>query len=372
MNISCKKDDLVKALGKTASVSEKKTTMPVLANLLLDVRDEKLHIFGTDLEITVQSQLPAHVSKKGKVCTPAHQFSEIIRQLPEEDITLKQDEQNWLLVESGKSHFRVATVDADEFPEMPRGEDYQFKKIGAQNFSDGIARTHYAMSNDEMRPNLNGILVDVDAEKKQLKMVATDGHRLAMYRHTLNEDDQLSLEKRVILPRKGINEVKKLLGEGKLENINVSFSPANAVFEADNTTVFMKLVVGEYPEYNKVIPEGERKQLRIHRQNFSQALKRVSLLSEGKSKCVRVNVHPDHVVLKANSPEMGEAEEEMGAEFSSTEPLNIGFNAKYLLDALSAINDEQLVLELDHEQSPGVLKTTDSDEYLAVIMPMRI
>lgn len=371
MDITCKKEDLVKAVSKTSSVTEKKTTMPILGNILLDVRDGVLHIFGTDLEITMQATLSVSVNKKGKICTPAHQFFEIIRQLPEENVSLSQDDQNWLNVNSGKSHFRVATVDAAEFPEMPRKEDYQFKKISSEVLLDGINHTHYSMSSDEMRPNLNGILMEYISDTREIQMVATDGHRLAMYKNKLQGDDSFTLEKRVILPRKGINEVKKILSEQGSTDISVSFSPANAVFDADGVVIFMKLVVGEYPEYNKVIPQGDRRKMRIGRDDFGHALKRVSLLSEGKSKCVRMNVNNDHVLLKANSPEMGEAEEEVGAEFTG-ENLNIGFNARYLLDALGVVKDSHVVFELDHEQSPGIIKSAENENYLAVIMPMRI
>ena len=371
MNIQCQKEDLLKAVLKASSVTEKKTTMPILGNLLFEVKENELHIYGTDLEITVQASLNIQADEKGKLCTPASQFSEITKQLPEDEVTLKRDENGWLDIRSGKAHFRVATVDAEEFPEMPRKEDYQFQKLAVSTLNDGFSHTFYAMSTDEMRPNLNGVLMEMNAERQEIKMVATDGHRLAMYKTQPSSNDTLNLDKKVILPRKGIGEVKKILSETSQDSVSVSVSPANAVFESDGVVVFMKLVVGDYPDYAKVIPTGDRRKLRLNRQAFGQALKRVSLLSEGKSKCVRLNISNNHVLLKANSPEMGEAEEEVGAEFTG-EDLQIGFNAKYLLDALSVMKDDSMVIELDHEQSPGIVQGPEADTYLSVIMPMRI
>lgn len=370
MKWTCEQQNLMKVLQSVVSVTEKKTTMPILSNIMLDVKDNSLTVYGTDLEISVESSCPIQAEVSGKLCTSAHTLIDIVKQLPNNTVVLEKDDNNWLNITSGKAHFRVASIDAGEFPQMPRKTDFTFYKVNKDTLLKGIEYTSYAMSTDEVRANLNGILLEIGPDKN-LNMVATDGHRLSLYKSPLSSEETMQMEKKIILPRKGIMELKKILNEGEETNINVSVSPATCVFSNDSNTIFMKLVVGDFPEYNKVIPQGDRKTVMVQKNDLKESLKRVSLLSEGKSKCVKMQFKPTELHLSANSPELGEAEEDISAEFNGDE-MTIGFNARYLLDALSVVQTDKVKLELDHNQSPGVVKLPDTDNYVSVIMPMRI
>lgn len=373
MKLECQQQDLVKALTYVVPVTEKKTTMPILANLLLEVKNDRLYISGTDLELAIESTCPVKSFVEGKICTPAHQWMDIIRRLPDAQVKIHKDEQGWLIIKSGKAQFRVAGLDAAEFPKLPDPKDHHFVSVRKNVFLNGIEKTAYAMSVDEIRYNLNGIYVEqtIDQGNAKLNMVSTDGHRLALYSKPLEKDEVFKLDKGIILPRKGVTELKRIVSEFDEEKIQASITPTSAAFIMGESKVFMKLVVGDFPKYQDVVPKGDRKKLVVKKSLFSDSIKRVSILSEGKSKCIKLSVRPDGVMLTAQSPELGEAQEDLQGEFSGTE-LNIGFNAKYLLDAIASFNGDKVVLELDHEQSPGVLKDADDSTSMSVVMPMRI
>lgn len=370
MKWTCEQNDLMKTLQSVVSVTEKKTTMPILANILMDIKDNVLTVYGTDLEISVESSCPVNSEVNGKICTASHTLIDIIKQLPSPTVNLEKDEKGWLNITSGKAHFRVASIEAGEFPEMPRKTDFNFFTLKKETLLKGIEYTSYAMSTDDVRANLNGILLEMTPDN-HLTMVATDGHRLALYKNPLGAGENLSMDKKIILPRKGITELKKILNDDDTDSIQVSISPATSVFSSKNNTIFMKLVVGDFPEYSKVIPQGERKTVTMQKNDLKESLKRVSLLSEGKSKCVKMQFKPNELHLSANSPELGEAKEDMTTEFNGPEMM-IGFNARYLLDALSVVTTDKVRLQLDHDQSPGVVMLPDNDMYVSVIMPMRI
>ncbi|MFH1017172.1 MAG: DNA polymerase III subunit beta [Pseudomonadota bacterium] len=374
MRIEFDRDQLTKGLLRIGTVVERKTTMPVLGNVLLEAAGKSLHIIATDLETTIESECPVKVLEEGKVCIPARNLIDIVKELPERVGRLKKGENEWMLLESGKAQFRVVGVPAEKFPRVTEPGQFKFMKIRTETLRDGIEKTSFAISTDEMRYNLNGAYVETikDAKGKNvLRMVTTDGHRLALSDQELGDDENLQLKKGVILPRKGVTELKRLLAETQEPFADIGFGDNSAAVRLEGATVYMRLVVGEFPDYKAVIPKTNKKKLVIDRALFTHSLRRVSLFSEGKSKCVRLGLKGDGVHLAANSPDLGEAEEELRAEFDGGE-LQIGFNARYLLDALSVAVGDKVVLELDQETSPGLIKIPDDPGFCGVIMPMRI
>jgi DNA polymerase-3 subunit beta len=332
-----------------------------------------LTVSATDLEIGIQSLCPAKVLMEGKVCTPAHHLTDIVKQLPDKSGKLQKSENDWILLSSGKAQFKLAGVSAQEFPQMVGIGDFTFSRVRTDTVRAAIEKTHFAISTDEMRYNLNGVYLEVKKEKSAslFRFVATDGHRLALFTRELAGDESLALSKGVILPRKGINELRRLLADTEEKSLEMAVTPTNACFRVAETVLFMRLVVGEFPDYTAVIPKGNKKRLVVSRDLLCDSLKRVSLLSEGKSKCVRFGLTGGAVHLAAMSPELGEAEEDLACEFDGGE-LNIGFNARYVLDALTAVDGEKVLFELDHEQSPGLVRAVDDAGYFGVVMPMRI
>ncbi len=374
MKISFLKKDILKSLQRASAIAEKKTTMPILGNILLRSEKDKLFITATDLEIGMHGEVPCSVKEEGQICIPAQHLIGIIKELPAEDVKFETNANSWVSISSGKAQFKIAGVIGDEFPKIPTAREFKFQKINSETLERAIDKTSFAICMDEMRYNLNGSLIETETSpngKTLFKMVSTDGHRLAFFNKVLSDDEDLELEKGIILPRKGIMELKRLLSENQPGPIQFGFSKGSVAFQLGDTFLFMRLVVGEFPDYTAVIPKNNDKKLTLNRDQFSDSLRRVSLLSEGKSKCVKFGIHGKGVLLKATSPELGEAEEEIQGEFNGGE-MNIGFNARYVMDVINATKGESVVVELNHEQSPGVFRMADDPTFFGVIMPMRV
>ncbi len=374
MKIDFDRNTVIKILQRAGTVSEKKTTMPILGNLLLEARKGELRVSATDLELSVQSCCPAQVQEEGKTCAPAQHLIGIVRELPEAKVQLKRAENDWLTLTSGKATFRIAGIAAEEFPKTSNAEEFSFQKMSSETLRQAIERTLFAASTDEMRHNLNGCMVQTlkgKGKESIFQMVATDGHRLALFARELSSSENFALPKGAILPRKGLAELRKLLTEDPSSHVEVAVANGVAAFRIQGSLLSMKLVVGDFPDYSAVIPKNNKRRLMVNRTKLAESLKRVSLLSEGKSKCVKFGITPTGIHLAANSPELGEAEEEIGAEFDG-EKMEIGFNARYVLDSLSAVESDRVVIELDHDQSPGIVRPPDDPHSLGVIMPMRI
>jgi len=369
MKFECSQSDLLKVVSQVATVSERKTTMPILGNVLLEVKDKQLMVGGTDLEISILATCSVDTEQNGRICTPAAQFLEIVKRLPKTTAVISKDEQGWLHLHSGKAHFRISAVDAGEFPKLPKLEEVSFTPIHSELFRKGFDKISFAISVDEMRYNLNGVYVE--RLGNDIQLVATDGHRLATYQKTLEEGHTFNLEKSVTLPRKGVTEVRRLLSDYQDKFLDVSITKSGAAFKMGSTTVFMKLVVGDFPDFRAILPQTVQKVLVVNKDILLDSIRRVSLLSDGKSKSIKLTVKPDTLLLQANSSELGEAQEEISCEFTSDQ-LVIGFNAKYLVDALSVIEGENVHIQLDGEQSPGVLRSPTDPDALSLIMPMRI
>lgn len=374
MKISFLKKEILKSLQRASAIAEKKTTMPILGNIFLRSENEKVFITATDLEIGMHGEVNCKVKEEGQICIPAQHLISIIKELPSDDVKLETGSNSWVVITSGKAQFKIAGVVGDEFPKIPTAREFKFQTIKKETLERAIDKTSFAICMDEMRYNLNGSLIETESTpngKTLFKMVSTDGHRLAFFNKTLEDGEDVELEKGIILPRKGIMELKHLLSEAKQEKIQFGFSKGSVAFQIDDTFLFMRLVVGEFPDYTAVIPKNNDKKLILDRGQFSDSLRRVSLLSEGKSKCVKFGIHGKGVLLKANSPELGEAEEEIQGEFNGGD-MNIGFNARYIMDVINATNGDKVVVELNHEQSPGVFRMADDPTFFGVIMPMRV
>lgn len=374
MKITFSKKDILKNLQRAAAIAEKKTTMPILGNILLRTDKDKLFITATDLEIGMHGQISCAIKEEGQICVPAQHLIGIIKELPNEEIKFETNANSWVTISSGKAQFKIAGVTGDEFPKIPTEKEFTFQKIKTETIEKAIDKTSFAICLDEMRYNLNGSLIETETSangKTVFKMVSTDGHRLAFFSTTLDADEEIELDKGVILPRKGIIELKRVLSETDAPTIQMGFAKGSIAFQIGDTFLFMRLVAGEFPDYTAVIPKNNDKKLTLDRGSFTDSLRRVSLLSEGKSKCVKFGIHGKGVLLKANSPELGEAEEEIQGEFNGGE-LNIGFNARYVMDILGATHGDKIVVELNHEQSPGVFRIADDPTFFGVIMPMRV
>jgi DNA polymerase III subunit beta len=368
MEIKAKRGDLLATLYWVQSIVERRNTMPILANALLDAQPARIQLTATDLEVGVRGIVDGEVVKPGALTVNAKKLYEIIREIPAEQVHLKKLDNDWVEIRSGKSLFKIVGMDAREFPQFPSFDLQQHATVPADLLRGMIERTIFAVSTDETRYSLNGVFVEESGAGK-VQMVSTDGHRLAFEEQALGA---LGLSKGVILPRKGLAELRKLLESGDQGVVAIGFKENMALISKDNVELFMRLIDGDFPDYTKVIPKGNPNLAKIDHGELLQALRRVSILSSERYKGVKMEFSQNNISISANNPDLGEAVEEIDAEYSGA-PISIGFNARYILDVLGVLgNDGEITIELKDELSPSIIRQPGSAGYLYVLMPMRL
>ncbi len=367
--------DLATALGRSQGIVEKKSTMPILSHVLLEARKAgQVVVSATDLDLAVSSEHPCEVLKEGSLAVSARHLYEIVRALPEPSVTLKRAQNNYLEVKSGSAEFRIVGLPAEDFPALPRFDKVPFAPVDASLLLEMIERTFFAVSTDETRYNLNGVFFEPGPSV--LRLVATDGHRLSLAEKAV--EATFGLKRGVILPKKGLAELKKLLseavesGEEKPE-AKLGFLENSAIFQRPGVVLVMRLIEGLFPDYKQVIPKAGEKVVKLSRNRFADTLRRVSLLSSDKAHAVKLDLGKGQLRVLSQNPDLGEAKEDVPVEYEG-EPLKIGFNARYLIEVLAVLQSGDVVLELADDLSPGVLKGAEEKDqgFTAVVMPMRI
>jgi len=373
MELTVNKNDLNKALLVTQSVVERKTTMPILANVLLSATENHLRISSTDFEITAFVSVKSNVKSTGSTTVSAKVFAEIVRELPDGEVVLKLTEGERLEISVKNSKFKMVGVSADEFPSLPGIASEVTGRIGSKQLSEMINKTLYAVSQDETRFNLNGVCFEMFKGEKEpkaaLRMVATDGHRLAMITRPV---ENLNFAERIIVPRKGLAEIRKILDVDTDVPVGIDVKEGFFLIETEQAKISMRLIDGEFPDYNQVLPKRKGVLATAQSSEIAQALKRVSLMVTDKGKGVRLDFAGNDLKISSSSPELGEAREQLEIKYQG-EPLSVGFNAKYMADiALSLDENQTFVMELNGELGPGKFYAENDDSYLGVIMPMRL
>ncbi len=370
MEIKIQKPEFLKALSWTQSIVERRSTMPILANALIDAKAKTLRVTATDLEVGVTAEYPAEVIKPGRIAVQAKGLFDIVKELPQELVHIKIVSNNWVEITCGKTKFKIAGTAADEFPELPRLESAASYSMEIDAVVDMVNKTSFAISTDETRYNLNGVFLQASAKdgKNNLRMVATDGHRLSYEEKAVK--GKWKIGDGVIIPRKGISEIKKLL-EGNEGEFTLEVDQKNVRITKDNVTLVVRLVDGQFPPYEQVIPKDNTRVLSINKDILIKALRRVSLLSSERSKGVKFQISPGNLVISSSNPDFGEAREELTVVYKG-ETFDVGFNARYFLDVLNVIEDEQVVLELKNDVNPCVIRSEFDKGLLSVIMPMRL
>ena len=381
MDLVIQKTELVKLLLNTQAVAEKKSTMPILGNILLQAEDNSLRVTGSDLEITAVSTGPAKVKKSGSITLSAKMLGDIVRELPDAEVSIKALAQDRVEISAGKSQLKLVGISADEYP-TPPGISLPVKsRIQASLLSEMISKTIYSVSTDESRFTMSGICVELlnqGKNKKAIRMAATDGHRLALITRAVDEISFSLISKKesdkdhIIVPRKGMVEFKKALDSNPDTNVGIDVSEGFFVLESANTKLAVRLVDGEFPDYSQVLPTEVGTKVVVLSSEFAQALKRVALVVSDKNKCVRMDFSDGKVVISSSSPDLGEAKEELSVQYSG-KPLSVGFNARYLLDMLGSVGESQpLVIELHGDSGPGKFYCETDESCLAIVMPLRL
>jgi len=373
MKLSIPRSELQRGLARIQAIVEKRNSMPILANALLRAtkgESGQLEIAATDLEVGVRGSHPADVSKAGSLTVSARKLFEIVRELPDEPVSLAATANSYLEMSCGRSRFTLAGTAAEEFPTLPEFSPTSLVRLPAAVVSSLIERTMYAASVDETRYNLNGVYFELIEDGAKIRMVATDGHRLALVDRLLAGGAR-DLASGVILPRKGLAELKRLVDEEDADEIELGIEGNSALARKGEVSLTMRLIEGEFPNYRQVLPKVASRKITLPSDALAQALRRVALLSVERSKAVRVELSAGRLRLSANNPDLGEASEEVDIDYQG-EPLTVGFNARYLLDSLAAFRTKEVEVALEDELSPAVVRPTEDLDSLAVVMPMRL
>jgi DNA polymerase-3 subunit beta len=358
---------LLKSLGHVQSVVERRNTIPILSNVLMEAREDgSLRLMATDLDLQVDESVPANVTQPGAITVSAHTFFDIVRKLPEGSQVELSAAEGKMQVLAGRSRFNLSTLPRGDFPVIAEGDLPTRFELPAATLREIIEKTRFAISSEETRYYLMGIFLHVVDE--QLRAAATDGHRLA--RVTVARPDGAEGMPDVIVPRKAVNELYRLLEE--LEGtVEISLSPTKIRFGLGSAILTSKLIDGTFPDYNRVIPTGNDKLLKLDPKSFAQGVDRVSTIASEKTRAVKMAVDRDKVTLSVTSPENGVATEEVPADYGS-DGLEIGFNAKYLLDILGEIDGDTVEVHLADAAAPTLLRENDKSNALYVLMPMRV
>ncbi|MDF1579491.1 MAG: DNA polymerase III subunit beta [Desulfuromonadales bacterium] len=373
MEFQIEKNIFLKGLGKIQGIVEKRNTIPILANVLIEATNNgEIQLTATDLEVGMRANYPAQVEKTGKITVSAKKIYEIIKELPETILSFKSKENCWIEIKCGKAVFNIVGLAADEFPHFPTAEETKFLKIDCSKLNSLIEKTALSMSTDESKYNLNGIFFNVISEEEKyfLRLVATDGHRLSQIDHCIEQTNIDELFDGVIFPRKGITELKKITDESE-DYIEIGIQDNNAVISKDKTLIVMRLVDGDFPDYKRVIPKNNMHNVVIPRNDFLHVLKRMSILTSEKSRGIKISLTLNNVNISSSNPELGESHEDLGVDYSGPEMI-IGFNVRFMIDILQIQQCENIILKLNDNISPGIIVPDDNDDYLAVIMPMRL
>ncbi len=364
MEITIDKRNLLIEISKAIGATERKATMPILSNVLLKAKNGVLTIIATDLEVTIITNITCTTVQEGQAAVPAKKFYDYIRELPESTITIKKED-GFLEIRVGKIAGRLKVLQAEDFPKV---EEYKngFTKIQYYQFLKMIDKTIYATSIDEVKYSLNGVYVEKSTDC--LRCVATDSHRLSLYDYEGITTIE-GMNKGVIIPRKGLLEIKKIGGESELE-IAIEKNK-NFIVKNGNTTVQIRLLDYDFPDYKSVIPAETKINIKIKKDLLMSAVKRAQSIYQEKISRVVFNIEKDLLTVESNEPDIGEVREELEIEYSGT-PIKIGFNGRYLIESLGAMEGEFVSIGLNNEQSASTFYVDDNKKHFNLIMPMRM
>jgi DNA polymerase-3 subunit beta len=379
MELTISKRSFLKGLARTHGVADRKSSMPILSNILLSTESTNaLRLAATDLYLGVSALSEAQVTGGGSVAVAARTLFDIVKNLPDGEVKWSVGPNHAAEIRCGKVKYRIPGMPGDDFPPLPSAGRAEFVELDADAVGDLIARTHFSMSTDDTRPHLAGALFEGDG--KVVRMVTTDGHRLSKAEHRF---DGSMLNFTMLVPNKGIGELKKLIddlkadqkgkAEGERAKIGIATTGGNAFFRGSDVLLSVKLADEQFPPYAKVIPQQQKRRVVCPRQSLVDSLRRISLVSNDKSGGVRFMVEPGSLRIVSESPEVGEGSEELDVDYAG-DAVTIGFNARYLLDVLSALSEDEVALELSGELDPGVIKPVSdaATSFVGVVMPMRI
>jgi DNA polymerase-3 subunit beta len=366
MEFRIQKSEFLRGLRLAQGIADRKSTMPILANVLLRTDGKsKLVVAATDLNVSVSAELAVKVDKEGGLTVGARPLHDIVSALPGEDVVFRRADNHWAEIRAGKVEYKLVGMPDRDFPKIPDHREVKYAKVDATTLREMIDKTLFSVSHDETRFHLNGVLFECDGARG--RMVSTDGHRLSKIERTMTGGPQLAVG--VIIPKKGLTEIKRSL-EGAGGAVDIAVQGHTLFLRAGDIALAVKLIESQFPPYQQVIPASNDRVATVDRVAFLEALKRASLMSSD-TRGVKLALDKGVLRVSSDNPELGEAKEELDVGYAGG-PLTIGFNPKYFTELLGQMTAAELKLELSGELDPAVVRPADSDDYLGVVMPMRI
>ena len=365
MEIKVQKSELLEKISLSANIAASKpSTLPILNNILLETqKDGKLKIVATDMEVGLSTVMCCEVIQEGSITVPARKFHDIVKELPDGDVEFSVTKNNTVNVKAGKSHFKIMGLGKEDYPKLPEFSMENAIEMDQSSIKESLSLTSFAISHDETRYVLNGVLLSFQGNI--VRFVATDGRRLAFFKKEIKKKVEKNID--IIVPAKTIHELVKLLAwDG---TVKIVHAQNKVIFCFEDTFLTSSLIEGNFPNYEQVIPKEEKTQVQANREEFLQAVRRASLLTSPEEPALKFDFVKNKIIVSAKSPNMGEAKEELPAEFKGQD-ITIGFNPGYFLDVLKNLNDENITLSLTEPDKPGLVKGREG--YLYVIMPMQL
>ncbi|TMQ26710.1 MAG: DNA polymerase III subunit beta [Deltaproteobacteria bacterium] len=365
MEFRIAKTEFLRGLRLAQGIADRKSTMPMLANVLLRTQGKnQLLVAATDLNVSLTAELKSHNASDGGITLGAKALYELIANAPGDEVTLKRADNHWAEIKSAKVTYRIVGMPDRDFPKVPDHREATYATVESAVLREMIERTLFSVCNDETRFHLNGVFFESDGSK--CRMVSTDGHRLSKVERTVANGPKLSAG--VIIPKKGLLEIKKVLEQGASAKLAVK-TPHVFLVE-DDIAIAVKLIDAQFPPYDQVIPRDHKKIITVDRLRLIDALRRAQLMSS-ETRGVKIAATREGVTVTSDNPDLGEVREELEAEYDG-EPIAIGFNPKYVVELLGQMTSDQVTVALGGELDPGLIRPFTGDEYLGVVMPMRI
>lgn len=369
LDVKINRDELIKGMTKTQSIAEKRSSMPILSNVLLEAENNLLSITATDLEISFKGTYEAEIVSNGKITVPARKLYEIVHEMDDEQIQLKEIENLNLALSGARSKYQLHGLSPDDFPPMPDWSEVTFLEIDIDILKDMVDKTIYSVSTEETRYNLSGVYMEPapDSDNSILRFISTDGHRLSLAENKIEGLEKLNLQQGVIVSRKGLVEIRKLLeGEGQ---IKLGFTSNSLAVVKDEAVLVIRLLEGRFPEYNLVIPKKNESFLKIDRVLFTNMLRRISVMSSERYRGTKFVIEPKNLTLVSVNPDVGEAREDMIIDFDGSE-LTMGFNVRYFMDILASMNSDSVTVGFNDSKSPCMVTGDEDPGFIGVVMPM--
>lgn len=369
MNFVIKRDIFLEGIQRTLGIVDRKTTIQILNNVLIKADSEKVRIIATDREIGLIADYNASVVNPGEITVGARKLFEMLREIEGDEISFQKLDNDWVNITCDKMVYKIPGIAADDFPEVADEKDIDLCVVEGAVFKEMIRKTSFAISTDEMRSNLNGVYLKM--EGKSIGMVSTDGHRISIVNMELkkepSEDQKIA---GIIVPRKGVNEIRRLVDDGK-EEVKIGVKEGKFILKMDDILLRVSLIEENYPDYRRVVPKDSGIEIFVDKKQIMHSLRRMDVMSSDKYSGVKIKLIDNKMVLNSTNPDVGEANDEIDISYAGNE-LEVGYNVKYLIDAIDVIDENTISFEMRDDEGAGIIKAAGIEQYMCIIMPIKL